>query len=97
MTNLEKEAYEILVDIQHYLLRGKISRIDYKDLVGHVRDIIAHFNNFKTGCHTGVHVHKCTCKAAVRGYSDENLKYHSERYRFPQPAPGREAGGDHLK
>lgn len=67
MTDLEKVAYNALLEVRACLTTSRIGRPDFQTMMGRVRDAIRVFENKASGCPTGLHGGKCTCKPPVVG------------------------------
>ena len=73
MTDLEKFAFSILLEVREHFAPGRpVARWTYQEVMGHVRDGIRRMESREAGCPTGLHMCECTCKAAVPG----KAKYH---------------------
>jgi hypothetical protein len=62
LNRIEEEALEIIQRVLDAISIGKISRLEYRDLLGAMRDIAAKLTNKKFGCATGRHTAACQCK-----------------------------------
>lgn len=69
MTDLEKQAYELLIQIREAWTARAIKRQDFMVLMGTVTRMIRQFEALEGGCPTGTHFDPCTCQPAVRGKS----------------------------
>lgn len=67
MTDLEKQALEILREVQGHFEPKRIYRETFMEVMGHVRDMIRKLENRYSGCATGLHAGACSCKPAVVG------------------------------
>lgn len=68
MTDLEKIAYNTLLEVRAYLTIGrKVNQIEFQNLMGKIRDAIRMFENQMSGCSTGTHTGRCSCQPAIIG------------------------------
>lgn len=62
LTDLEREALEVLLLLKSNLEK-KLTRLEFMEFMGHVRDTIKHLENKHYGCPTGRHSSTfCDCK-----------------------------------
>lgn len=78
MTDLEQEALNTCLELRDVLSDRMISRSDFLIVMSHLRDTIKHLLAKESGCATGTHFGRCTCKPAVKGESFDL------RYRKPK-------------
>ncbi len=72
MTLIETQCLAVFRIVIHYLTGPKVTRWEYVDLLGKVRDIIYRLEAMAGGCATGKHFGTCTCRQGVTGVSDRS-------------------------
>lgn len=79
MTLLEELALTTLTEVLQHFEAGKISRVDFQEMMGHVRSTLKHFELLRLGCPTGTHLIECSCKPPIVGQTIRNLKRRREQ------------------
>lgn len=73
MTILERDSLNLFQEILHYFSVEHISRLDFRVLVGKIRDMGRRLENASYHCPSGWHRGICTCRI-VRGQSIQQRK-----------------------
>lgn len=81
MTPLEQACFTTLTEVLHHFEKGKINRVNFQTMMGHIRDVLRRFEAARLGCCTGTHLSDCTCKPAVLGVTWQNIKRTRSRQR----------------
>lgn len=66
MTKLEIKLYDVILNALEKLTKGKVTRPEYLELLGELRNTVRLVDNIKAGCPEGRHNCTCKCKGEVK-------------------------------
>jgi len=73
MTALEKLSLETLRNVLHHMTGRQLRVTNFMDLMSTVIETVKHLEKLETGCPSGTHFCKCTCRPASIGKSLEHV------------------------
>jgi hypothetical protein len=74
---LELRMQDVVLKVMSYMQGGNISRLEYQEVMGELRDIKVALVNKQYGCATGLHASNCTCEPDHAGKPYSCIKKHA--------------------
>jgi hypothetical protein len=85
LTTIEKECEQVLTMVSELWTKPHkvVGRMEFMEILGHVRDALIKLRNKEFGCATGCHAGLCNCKEGEKGKNIYGI------HRPPRHAGGR--------
>jgi hypothetical protein len=93
-TDLEKEIHETIQVVLDYFTQGKIWKLQFREIMGKLRDVNVHLENKRLGCISGKHLAQCLCDHGVN-LTVFGIKNRAKRLS-PSLPPGRCGDGGFI-